>query len=42
MTIEEFQEKLKALLREARDSGLDTDQIGEVAEYVISDSWDAA
>jgi len=40
MTLEQFQEKLKELLREALAAGHPVDQICEVAEYILSDSWE--
>lgn len=39
MTIEEFVKELKALLREAEDSGLDMDAVCDVAEHILSTSW---
>jgi hypothetical protein len=40
MTLEEFVLRLKALLKEARDSGLDTEDVGQLAEETIAGSWD--
>lgn len=35
MTLEEFQSKLKQLLAEAVEAGLDPDQVAEIAESMI-------
>lgn len=40
MTLEEFAVELKALLRKARDSGNESDEIGELAEGILQGSWD--
>ncbi len=39
MTLDEFIERLKKLLREAEAAGLDADQVCEVAEFVLGDGW---
>jgi hypothetical protein len=39
MTIEQFEAKLKALLREAKESGLDTEEICATTEHVIAYGW---
>lgn len=40
MTLEQFETKLKALLREAEDAGLAVDDFCELAEYVLAQGWD--
>lgn len=40
LTLEQFEQQLKALLREAEDSGLDIDEVCELAEHILSTSWD--
>lgn len=39
MTIEDFAARLKQLLREAEDAGLDVDEFCEVAEHILETSW---
>jgi hypothetical protein len=39
MTLEQFAEKLKALLREAEDNGLDIDDFCQLAEEIIAGGW---
>lgn len=39
MTMIEFAERLKALLREAEDAGLPVDDFCKVAEHILETSW---
>jgi hypothetical protein len=39
LTLEEFAEEFKLLLREAEDSGLDYEEFCAVAEHILSTSW---
>lgn len=39
MTIEQFEQRLKALLQQAEDAGLEVEEFCEVAEYVIETGW---
>ena len=39
MTLEEFATKLKALLREAEDAGLEIDDFCQLAEDIIAGGW---
>lgn len=40
MDYDEFVKRLKALLREAEDSGLDKDVFCELAENILATSWE--
>jgi hypothetical protein len=41
MTLDDFEEELKALLRRTREAGLDSNQVVEVGVYIISDGgWE--
>ncbi len=40
MTYEQFETRLKALLREAEDAGLDKDDFCAIAEHVLEHSWE--
>lgn len=39
MTLLQFREKLKKLLREAENSGLEVEDFCEIAEYVLENGW---
>lgn len=39
LTMEEFKKQLKVLLRRASDSGLDVDELCELAELVLQSYW---
>lgn len=39
MTLDQFIKRLRALLTEAESAGLDPDQLCEVAEYTLQESW---
>jgi methionine aminopeptidase len=39
-TLGDFAAILKALLKEAMDAGLDVNEICEMAEHILSDSWE--
>jgi hypothetical protein len=39
LTLEEFADKLMALLREAEDSGLDVEEFCQVAEHILETGW---
>ena len=39
MTLEQFVERLRALLREAEDSGLDVEDFCQLAEEIIASGW---
>jgi hypothetical protein len=41
MTIEQFAEELKALLRKAEDAGLDVDEFCEIAENILANGWES-
>ena len=41
MDMKKFAEKLKALLREAEDAGLDVDDFCQIAEEIIANGWEA-
>jgi len=40
MTIEQFLEQLKALLRKAEEAKLDMNEVCEVAEHILQNGWD--
>jgi hypothetical protein len=40
MTLEQFAERLRALLQEALEAGHSVDDIGEMAESVLQDKWE--
>lgn len=39
MTLEQFAEALKALLVQAKDAGLDLDEVCSVAEHILEGEW---
>ncbi len=39
MTYEEFAKALKALLREAEDTGLEVEDFCAIAEHILATSW---
>lgn len=39
MTYEEFEAKLKALLREATDAGLDVEKFCDIVDHVLEYGW---
>jgi hypothetical protein len=40
MTLEQFAEELKALLKKAEDSGLDVDEFCAIAEHILENGWE--
>lgn len=40
MTMEQFIEKLKALLREAEDGGIPTEDMCALVEHIIATNWE--
>lgn len=40
MTLEDFEARLRALLRAASKAKLDPDEVCAIAEHVIADKWD--
>lgn len=39
MTLDQFEAKLKALLREAEEAGLDVEEFCQIAESVLEAGW---
>lgn len=39
LSLEEFEQQLKALLRRAENSGLDVDEFCELAEHILEHEW---
>lgn len=39
MTLEQFEAKLKELLRKAEKAGLDPEKLCEIAEFILGDGW---
>jgi hypothetical protein len=39
MTLQEFEHKLKELLRAAEDSGLDVEEFCQLTEHILENGW---
>ncbi len=39
-SLEDFEQDLRALLKKAKEAGLDTEDVGTLAESILEDRWD--